>query len=551
MSHFLDDVQDERIRSHFERMERRLTAVEKELGMSPLASDTVQQVPTDRVTSAEDSSAEMELHIGEFWFAKVGIVMLAIGIAFLLIFPFENIPSFVPIIFGYGLVAGLAMVSHMWKNSYNLISRYLMGGGLLLLYFTTLRLHFFSPIPLIDSDILELTLLIIVVCVNMYIALRRKSEYMAGITLILGFLTALLGESPAIIFTLITILIVAVSLIQHRYEWPYLLHLGMVLTGITHLLWVLNNPLIGNPIILVSEPAYNIYFMMLYMIIFNAAIYFMGTSSEEEKTISNTAAFLNSFGFYTLFLIITLIKFNSMLTTNHLIISIIFLGFSFISWKNSKSKLITSFYAINAYTALSVAILSFINIPESFILLCWQSLLVISTAILFRSRFIVVANFVIFVLIFLTYLIMTGSTSMVSISFGVVALISARLLNWRKKDLELQTEMMRMAYLVSAFFIIPYALYHSLPAGYVSVSWAGLAGIYFLLSLILDNNKYRWMALLTLILAAFHLVLIGTSNLSPFFRLFSFIILGTAMLIVSLQYTKVRRKQTLNKTVQD
>ncbi|TFG93889.1 MAG: DUF2339 domain-containing protein [Calditrichales bacterium] len=551
MSTSLDNTPNESIRSLLEKLNQRVTAIEKELNIPPLTSNATKPETPAAMSASPESSDEMELKIGEFWFAKVGIVMLAIGIAFLLIFPFEDIPTFVPVLFGYGLVAGLALVSHMWRNSYNLISRYLMGGGLLLLYFTTLRLHFFSPVPLIESDLFELSLLIAVVSINLFISLRRNSVYLTGITLMLGFLTALVGENPLTIFTLTLVLALMVSMIQHKYNWPYLLHVGMILTGLTHLLWFLNNPVIGNQIVLASAPDYNIYFMMLYMIIYNVAIYFMPAVTEEEKTITNTAAFFNSFGFYMLFLMVTLMKFKEMLTLDHLVISIILLGFSFLSWKNKKSKLTISFYAINAYAALSVAILSFISIPESFILLCWQSLLVISTAILFRSRFIVVANFIIFVLIFMSYLIMTGSTSMVSVSFGVVALISARILNWRKKDLELQTEMMRMAYLVSAFIIIPYALYHSLPGGYVSVSWAGLAGLYFLLSIILDNNKYRWMALLTLILAAFHLVIIGTTNLSPVFRLLSFIVLGTAMLIVSLQYTKVRRKQTVNKKVQD
>ena len=136
-----------------------------------------------------------------------------------------------------------------------------------------------------------------------------------------------------------------------------------------------------------------------------------------------------------------------------------------------------------------------------------------------------------------------------SLIFGFVALVSARILNWKKERLELKTELMRNLYLTSAFIMFPYALYHTVPEGYVSLSWVGVAGLYYLLSLILKNKKYRWMALLTFILTALYLLLIGTINFDPVFRLISFIVLGTTLIIVSLLYTKVKNKgQTQNST---
>jgi uncharacterized membrane protein len=168
---------------------------------------------------------------------------------------------------------------------------------------------------------------------------------------------------------------------------------------------------------------------------------------------------------------------------------------------------------------------------------------VITTAVWFRSKFIVLANFIIFSIIFISYLILEGSVDLVSLSFGIVALVSARLLNWKKEKLELKTELMRNLYLTAAFIMFPYALYHAVPAGYVGLSWVGVAGLYYLLSIILKNKKYRWMALLTFILTALYLLLIGTINYDPVFRLISFIVLGSALIIVSLLYTKFNNKR--------
>ncbi len=116
-------------------------------------------------------------------------------------------------------------------------------------------------------------------------------------------------------------------------------------------------------------------------------------------------------------------------------------------------------------------------------------------------------------------------------------------MNWQKHRLELKSELIRNAYLTIAFFIFPYALYHSLPREYVPLSWIGIAGLYFLMSLLLNNMKYRWMALLTLFLTAFYLAILGTTQLSPVFRVASFLGLGIALLIVSILYTRARNRK--------
>ena len=41
--------------------------------------------------------------------------------------------------------------------------------------------------------------------------------------------------------------------------------------------------------------------------------------------------------------------------------------------------------------------------------------------------------------------------------------VTARLLNWQQSRLELKTGLMRNAYLLSAWLVFPYALYHLVP----------------------------------------------------------------------------------------
>ena len=183
--------------------------------------------------------------------------------------------------------------------------------------------------------------------------------------------------------------------------------------------------------------------------------------------------------------------------------------------------------------------------PDVFVWLSVQSVVVVATAIWFRSRFIVVANFFIFVAIVMTYVALTTRESGISIGFGVVALVTARILNWQQHRLELKTELMRNAYLASAFVIFPYAIHHLVAARYVALGWTALAAAYYVMNLAVQNQKYRWMGHGTLILTTVYVVGTGVSRFEPVYRVLSFLVLGATLLTVSLLFARARRRQML------
>ncbi len=101
---------------------------------------------------------------------------------------------------------------------------------------------------------------------------------------------------------------------------------------------------------------------------------------------------------------------------------------------------------------------------------------------------------------------------------------------------------MRNAYLLSALFIIPYALYQMFPGGYVSLSWIAIAIIYYALSVLLKNVKYRWMALATYFLTVVYVFIFGITSDETFLKIISFLVLGVSLIIVSLVYTRKKGK---------
>lgn len=531
-------------------LEARIARIEAHLKLKPLKFEDEEEPYSLIPENLSDVADSLELRIGQYWFAKTGIVVLAIGIAFLMTFPYKDWPSFLPSLIGYALVGGIFTISYLGRKSFEYLSRYLLGGGLVLTYFATMRLHYFSNQPTLENKSWLVILLLIVVIFSLTVSNYRKSIYLTGLSLTLGYVTACIGDSAYPFFMILATLSTLSVYFRLKYKWEGLFIYAIILTYFFHFIWFINNPFLGKPIQLVTFPKLNIIFIIIYATIF-ALGNLLRKKEIPENNIVIASGFLNCFGSYGLYLIVTATKISDFLFSSHLIISFVFLTLSILFWIRERSKYSTFFYAILGYTALSVAIIAQFKIPDAFIWLCWQSLLVIITSLWFRSKIIVLANFVIFLIIFLAYLSSDVDVGPVSLSFGVVALLSARIMNWQKHRLELKTEFMRNAYLTTAFIMIPYALYHSVPKAFISLSWVGAAIFYYLLNIILKNKKYRWMALFTLLLTVVYILIIGIIKLEPVYRIISFIVLGLVLIITSIFYTRIRLKSSASESKEE
>jgi len=524
------------------RLERRLSLIEKQLEIdqeSPLESGS----PEPAADDAEHREEDLENRIGENWFPRVGITVLVIGLVFLLTFPFQGLPAILPSLFGYLLVGGAMGLSRSWRNSFPGMSHYVRGGALVLLYFTTLRLHFFSIDPPITDIRIEIFLLLLVVGITIFASLRARSQFLVALSLTTGFITALISEDPWVVISVNTALALATVVFARQHAWPALLLYGTVLTYMAHLLWVLNDPVAGNPVVLMPPTPANTLPILLYAVIFAAGTLFRRDAIQEQGFVI-TNSFVNALTSGGLYLILTAARGGEALALYQAIASGLFLCIAIAFWQKEESKYSTFFYAMLGYLALSIATISLFTRPDYFIWLAWQSLLVVSTAVWFRSQFIVITNFVIYIMVFAAYALLVDTVHVVSLSFGLVAIASARILNWQKARLALKTEMMRNAYLACAFCIFPFALYHALPRGYVSVSWVAVALFYYAMSILVKSRKYRWMAFLTLLLTIGHVLLVDSVTLEPAYRILSFLVLGAVLSWISLKYAKKRARST-------
>lgn len=524
-------------------LEQRISQIESRLGM--LSSKNSDVLPAEKVQtmkntafSNEEGDEILEFQIGQFWLAKIGIIAFVAGIVFLLVVPIEGFSGLLPPIIGLAVSAVLITLSWYLKENRSYISGYLLASGIVALFVSVLRLHFFDSTKLIESSFVVVLLLLIISAVTLIISIRNISFSLAVLGLILGAVAAMISNSAIIIFSLLVILSLVSIYLKIRFNWQGILITGMVVTCLTHLLWFLNNPFIGNELSITTGYDYNLIFILIYLFIFSIGNLIYPKDIKEDFFIS-FITFMNCLLFSGTF--ISIMASSGSDAVFYLPASIMLVSISILHWVKQRSKFSTFFYSIFGYMFLSLAIIASVSSPDLYIVLGWQSLIVISMAVWFRSKIIVLANFMIFIFTLIAFLFTQSEFSLISISFGIIALLSARILNWQKKRLELTTEQMRNAYLLVALLIIPYSLYVAMPGIYVAFAWIGVALMYYFLSIVLKIKKYRWMALLTLLLTVGYIFILGFTSGNNTYKIFSFLTVGAVLIVTSILYSKKKQ----------
>lgn len=533
------------------RIEQRLARLEDHLRLPPLEDVPASGQPAPQAeepillsrATAPPSGEELEYVVGQKWFAGVGVIVLTCGVGFAISLPLPGLPPAAPAVAGLVLTAGLLLVARIWRKSFELVAGHLRGAAMALLFFSTLRLFFFGATPVLEiGSPGGRAVLATAVAANLALALRRRSPWLLSLAMLTGLIATLVVGAPFGVILTVALLSGLAAHAAVRHGWTGLLLAAIPAGYLTHLLWAINRPWAGRPFRVLAEPSASIGFLLIYTVVLAAGSHRRRDRAQEDPgTIA--AAMLNCGAGYAVFLLQTLGRRPEAFALAHSAAALVYLGLAVAFWRSEASRVSTFFYAMTGYLALSAAIVKACPSPEVFIWLSAQSLVVVATALWFRSRFIVVANFFIYAAIVLAYMVVAKEETGISLGFGVVALLTARILNWQKERLELRTESMRNAYLASAFIVFPYALYHLVPRAYVSVSWVGVAVVYYLMNLIVRNPKYRWMGHLTLLLTVGYVIVAGVTRLTPAYRIVSFLVLGTVLLAVSLIFTRVRARR--------
>ena len=541
-----DDSLDLTAAERLTRIERRMARIEAHLGItdSPVEvapMSVVASLPPVMEPEPAAVGGDLEYELGQDWFAAAGIITLTLGVFFMLALPYAGLPAALPAILGYVAVAVLFGLAQVGRKSFVQAAGYLQAAGLALLYWATLRLFFFGDHPALDPHgVLGATVLAAASVFNLGYAWWRRSLGLMVLALVTACMTPVVVNGGGFMAVAIMGLAVAVVGASRRLECPGLVLAGIGLVGATYFLWAIGNPVLGGAYHWATEPALAPGCLFAAMLVFGLAPLARPLAASGEEAVTYVGAGLTCALGYGLFLLHTAAAFPAGFVAAHAGVSVLMLAVAVTFWVRRQSQVVTFFYAMTGYAALTMAIIKADGVPEVFVWLSLQSLVVVATAIWFRSRFIIVANFLIYLAIVGGYMVMNEHESGISLGIGIVALVSARILNWQQDRLELKTGLMRNAYLLSAFLVFPYAMHHLVAGRWVALSWVGLAVVYYALSLSMENQKYRWMGHGTLFLSAGFVVFAG--SIEPVYRVLSFLALGTVLLVVSLVFKRLSKR---------
>jgi len=536
-----------KIESRLKSLEARLVRLESVLSIpgkdnSDYSAEQAQPVivsPDSERTDEEEKGLESQ--IGQFGLAWLGNIVLLFGIIFLtqyLMIQGYRTPS---VILGYLAALSIFFLSNYLKRTNLHLSFMFKMNAEVLLFYVTLRLHFFSAMPILSNKTISVILLLFLIALQAYLSIRDKSQAFAALFVIFALTTGIICDTAPLILSLVALAAAGSVYSFYRFNWKPLLVVTIILCYISSFVWLLGNPIMGHPMKLIAGQNLGVICFFGLGAVFSTVLLFRSKDQSADDFLTGVT-FVNGI-LYSLLLIFIVLGFFS---KNYVVLfsglTICCLAYSIFLHSKYEWNFASAFYALYGFMAMSISFHGLLGFPRVYLLLAVQSLVVVSMALWFRNRLIAIMNSLLFLMIMITYLISSKSINNVNYSFALISLVSARIINWKKSRLHIETDLMRNLYLIEGFFIVLYALYHAVPKQFITLSWTIAALLYFLLSFVLKNVKYRYMALGTMICSAFYLFLVDLAHIELIYRVLALLFLAAISIGISIYYSNRVKK---------
>jgi hypothetical protein len=531
-----------------ELLQKRISDLETRLGR--LEKKLLQKTEADLSANSADPeslivfppatdrpSVSVESRIGGFGMAWLGNIVLLFGILFLTQLLSNNDQRLFSLVLGIAAAAGIYATGWFTRLSFPYLSKLFSYNGHVILFVTALRLYVLQGSRIIDSPLVGFGAVLLLLAVLMYLGFRRKSQLMTVIVWILTAVTAIASNSTHLMLALAVVIAGSAFYFALKYRGWTALVISIVLVYFTFLVWILGNPIMNGSFGIIS--AHQSGYIYLFICAF---LYSMLGLFPKEKDVPvpviHSSIVMNGIGFSTILAFIVLGFFTDNYAFYFGVIAAFCLGYSILLQSLGKWKVIASMYAIYSFVALSITIAGVYHFPLAYLLLAIQSLVVVIMALWFRSRFIVIMNTLLFVALLIAYLANAHTLVYIGFVFAGVALVTARIINWKKARLEIRTEMIRNTYLFVGASLLLYSLHESVPVHLITLSWVLSAMLFFIISVLIKNVKYRWLAIITMVVSVFYLFIVDLKNISLGYRIVALLFISAVSLGISIFYTR-------------
>ena len=537
----------EKILNSLQSVELRLSKLEAALNITDKESfylsekyqETVDPILNGVILNDEEKGIESQ--IGRFGLAWLGNIVLLFGITFLTQYMMNLGHRFFSFLIGYIASASIFLLANYIKKANVHLAFIFRINALTLLFYFTVRLHFFSVSPIIPGKIISIFMLLILVVIQAYLSIRNESQPFAALAVFFALATAILGDATNLTLPIMMITAAGVVYLYRRFNWEPLLIVTIFLTYLVFFLWLFGNPLSGHTMEMITEHHFGIIYLFGLGACFSIVSLFRKKDSVSDDFLISVII-INGILFTFLLLLMVLRFFSTDYVNLFTVITICALLFSIILHSKSDWNFASAFYALYGFMAMSIALYGIFGLPWVYLVLSVQSLLVVSMALWFRNRLIIVMNSLLFLTILIIYLLSSKNINGVNFCFSFIALVSARIINWKRSRLYIKTDLIRNLYMMEGFFMMLLALFHGVPKQFVTFSWSMAALLYFVISLLLKNIKYRYMALGTMICSAFYLFIVDLASIEIIYRVLALLFLAVISIGISIYYTNRVKK---------
>lgn len=537
-------VKNSELIDKLDQLESRIAIIEEQLSIKLPPYLSGESNTQDETENEEDNGQGLlESKIGEYGLAWIGNIVLLFGIIFLEQYIRRIGGHMISAIFGYLSAVSILVIGIYLHKSLPKMASLFKLNSYIIFYFITLRLHFYDSEPLVANLAIEILLLLVIPVIIQVLSIRSEKPYLSGVAMIFLAVSAIISGYDFILLT-ISGGVAALSLFTLiRFRWIRLLYFAMILSYFLILTFLLNNPFIANEARSVQNTTFGIISLFFIGIVYSIPV-LMNLNNPVSRGDTIGLNVLNGFGFSLTLLLFVLDYYITDYSLLLLVICIYCLLYSVLLQIKSNWKISASLYALYGFITLSIAVYGYYSFPMAYFMLAFQSLLVVIMAIWFKSKFIVVMNSLLFLTLLILYLISSEMIDGVNVSFSLTALATARILNWKKDRLTIKTDLLRNFYLLTGAVMVLVTLYFMVPIRYIALSWSTVAVLYFVLSLLLNNVKYRYLAIGTLISAAFYLFIIDLARIELAYRVIALLFFALISIGLSIYYSKRSKKKS-------
>ena len=490
-------------------------------------------------------SSLFETKLGEYGLAWLGNIVLFFAIAFLWQYFNDQGKPMISLIVGMISATGVFILSGYSRKSFGYLSFMFNLFGFVILYFILLRLHFYTEKPLLANEGFTVVLLLGVIGIQYYLAVRKESPALSGMAATLAIITAFISYNTQPFFLISMTTASLTVYLFWKYNWWKPLIYVLCITYLTYLIW-----LIKNQVPSAKTPADLTFHVVFIYFSLTTAVYSLVAFRKPNQIFPDysilTAILLSGMGYSVLMLVLVFAHFLKAYVSLFIAISIYSIVYSILLKLYSHWKYSPALYALFGFFAISVMITGIYHFPDSFLLLICQSFLVLVLALWYRSHIITLINTFLLLFLAIVYYTISGELNPVNFAIPVVAFLSARLINWQKERLNIKTDFIRNIYLITLFFSLLYATYKGLPGEYITIAWLLIAGIYFGLSIVIKSIKYRWMGMVNLLVSAFYLFIVDLAKTELIFRILAFLAFAIISIGISIYYVKKLKKKDID-----